>query len=107
MATDSLPFGHGLRDTIWGDYSDDEGNNSGYYFDRPYYADLISQGIDVFGGRGRTNRQQPYGNYPQQYQQQYGQVSPGGLNTSGVQINWWVVGGVLAAVLLFQAGKRR
>lgn len=100
----TLPYAHGLRDTVYGDYTDDQGNTSGYYYDRPYYADLISQGIDVFGNRNRGNQYRPQ-QYPAGYPQQ--QFNAGGLNTSGVQVNWWVVGGVLAALLIFQSGRRR
>jgi hypothetical protein len=103
-----LPYGHAVGDTVYGDYTDDEGNSSGYYYDRPYYADLIQQGIQAFGGRANAygGFTQPYRQQPYGYPQQQG-FSAGGANPQGIQINWPIVALIGVGVLIFMSGKRR
>ena len=101
--------GFGIGDVSYGDWSSDDGGYSGgYYTDRPWWADLASQGIDVFGGRIRGGR--PVSTYP--YSQQYGGTqgngvfNPGSVTPSGFQINWQtaLIGGVLVGAFLL--GRR-
>lgn len=107
MATQMLPYGHGLGDYNYGDWDADGNYSGGYGTDRPWWADLASQGIDVFGGRKGvpTRGGYPYGTYPQQYPG--AQTQTVGLNPSGVQINWTVVAAVAVGFLLFTSGRRR
>ena len=81
--------GFGIGDVNYGDWSSDDGQYSGgYYIDKPWWADNVSQAINVFGGRvagGSPTR------YPYPYAQQQGgngTFNPGSVTPSGFNINW-------------------
>jgi len=98
----------GIGDVNYGDWSDDSGQYSGgYYTDRPWWADQVTQAIDVFGRRIPGAQPRQPATYP--YTQQYGgngTFNPGSVTPSGFQINWQtaLIGGVLVGAFLL--GKR-
>ena len=95
-----------LADVNWGSYGDDD-YSGGYYQERPWWADNVSQALDIFGNRyGRPNYRTQQ--YPTDYgrQPQYG-TSPGGVTAQGFQINWWTAALIGVVVGSFLLGKRR
>lgn len=96
-----------LANVSWGTYGND-GYEGGYYQDRPWWADNVSQALNIFGNRyGRPNYNKTQ-QYPGSYgtQPSYG-VSPGGVSSQGFQINWWMAGLIGIVIGAFLLGKRR
>lgn len=98
-------------------YQDQWGNYFDAYGRQLDINDLIARGIDVVGAW--TSRSPYYspddpryrnqGRYPVQQSNVYWPqqtASPGGINTQGLQLNWWAIAGigVLAGAFIF--GKR-
>lgn len=97
--------GFGIGDVNYGDWSSDDGLYSGgYSTDRPWWADTISQGIDVFGRRIPGAQPRAVATYP--YTQQSGgngAFNPGSITPSGFQINWQMAAlvGIVAGAFFF------
>lgn len=101
--------GFGIGDVNYGDWSDDSGQYSGgYYTDRPWWADQVTQAVDIFGRRIPGAQPRQPATYP--YTQQYGGnagFSPGSITQSGFNVNWQTIALVGVVAFAFFSGKRR
>lgn len=103
--------GQGLGDTVYGEYSSDGTYTGGYRTERPWWGDLVRQGIDVTGQAITGNRGGYYGpaaniqSVPQN--QSRGGFSLGSVGLGGVSISpiTLLLGGAAFALIFF--GKTR